>query len=487
MEQWNVSYGTGYHAGIDLVGDQTIYASAFGKVILRQPDNGGDHGMGNTIIIEHNLANGYKIYSLYAHLKNFSVELGKWVKQGQAIGVMGKTGPTPAVHLHFEIKLRNLLHNPLGEKVCFYPAPDYCGCNSYCWGYTPENPDKYGYRNPYDYFGKDHILTAFLAKAEGSSNVFWIQNGKRYRVINADIIQKMSDISTWGEIATYQSDVIDQFETAPDFINSSPTSDGLLIRENNTSPVYIIENGTRRHISFEEFNQSGYDWNDVIIVSREIMLLFDDMGRVQLTQFHHNNDTYSVYCRYYGTRDVSSVNITGPANSGLTNEPLYDDGQHIDIGPNDGVFSNTLFYLPGRPNIGDVYIFEIVKDGQIYELDDSISGIIDTFATLISPSGVTDSTLPTFQWTPTPNALSSYHQQIVVFPNGTNGASWVPRPTRWIWSKVLPFVDSVTYNNDGTAKEDLTPGNTYYWQVRTLDENWNSAWTYQMEFIVPAP
>ncbi|MFW9924733.1 MAG: choice-of-anchor X domain-containing protein, partial [Candidatus Thorarchaeota archaeon] len=69
--------------------------------------------------------------------------------------------------------------------------------------------------------------------------------------------------------------------------------------------------------------------------------------------FHQNDNTYSIFLRFDGTPEVSSVTVSGPPGSGISNAPLYDDGQHIDEGPNDGIFSNHLFYLPARPNVGD--------------------------------------------------------------------------------------------------------------------------------------
>lgn len=42
--------------------------------------------------------------SLYAHLWRIAVRKGDWVKKGQVIGYMGKTGRARGYHLHFEIR-----------------------------------------------------------------------------------------------------------------------------------------------------------------------------------------------------------------------------------------------------------------------------------------------------------------------------------------------------------------------------------------------
>jgi len=89
-------------------------------------------GYGNLIICKHNL--GYnlrkfiketygidtnKLYSLYAHLKDISVNVGDEIDCGQKIGTVGKSG-TKWAHLHFEI------FAPIGEIAKkawrFYPV-----------------------------------------------------------------------------------------------------------------------------------------------------------------------------------------------------------------------------------------------------------------------------------------------------------------------------------------------------------------------------
>ena len=51
------------------------------------------------IIIKHN--NGYE--TLYAHLSSIDVSVGQTVPQGTKIGVMGSTGRSTGIHLHFEV------------------------------------------------------------------------------------------------------------------------------------------------------------------------------------------------------------------------------------------------------------------------------------------------------------------------------------------------------------------------------------------------
>ncbi|MCR8658514.1 M23 family metallopeptidase [Paenibacillus endoradicis] len=93
------------HKGIDITGDKNIKAADAGVVEFV----GTKNGYGNTIIIDHQ--NGYK--TLYGHLKSIGVSKGDKLSQGDTIGVMGNTGRSTGVHLHFEILKNGSNVNPL--------------------------------------------------------------------------------------------------------------------------------------------------------------------------------------------------------------------------------------------------------------------------------------------------------------------------------------------------------------------------------------
>lgn len=84
--------------GINIAGqfNEPIYAAAAGKVVY---SGNGLRGYGNLIIIKHNSV----FLSAYAHNNAVIVHEGEWVKKGQKIAEMGKTG-TDKVMLHFEIR-----------------------------------------------------------------------------------------------------------------------------------------------------------------------------------------------------------------------------------------------------------------------------------------------------------------------------------------------------------------------------------------------
>ncbi|WP_413377163.1 peptidoglycan DD-metalloendopeptidase family protein [Alkalihalobacillus sp. 1P02AB] len=96
-----------YHKGIDIArpSSYSIYAAESGTVTA--VTSGG--GYGNYIRIRHD--NGLE--TLYAHLKSTSVQVGQSVTRGQQIGVMGSTGDSTGIHLHFEVTRGGSLLNPM--------------------------------------------------------------------------------------------------------------------------------------------------------------------------------------------------------------------------------------------------------------------------------------------------------------------------------------------------------------------------------------
>ncbi|MEW8987456.1 MAG: peptidoglycan DD-metalloendopeptidase family protein, partial [Bacillus sp. (in: firmicutes)] len=95
------------HKGIDIArpSNLTIKAADNGRVVSA----GWDGAYGNKITIDH--GNGMR--TVYAHLSSISVGSGQTVAKGQAIGVMGSTGDSTGVHLHFEVYKGGSLQNPV--------------------------------------------------------------------------------------------------------------------------------------------------------------------------------------------------------------------------------------------------------------------------------------------------------------------------------------------------------------------------------------
>ena len=90
-----------FHNGIDLVNpgiiDPPILAMKAGEVVF----SGWAGGYGNYIVIRHDATT----FSGYAHNRTNLVGVGDIVRQGEQIAIMGTTGNSTGVHLHFEIML----------------------------------------------------------------------------------------------------------------------------------------------------------------------------------------------------------------------------------------------------------------------------------------------------------------------------------------------------------------------------------------------
>lgn len=107
-----ISSGYGYrwgrqHKGIDIArpSNRTIKAADNGRVVYA----GWDGDYGKKIIVDHN--NGYR--TVYAHLSSISVSVGQTVSKGSKIGIMGSTGRSTGIHLHFEVYKNGRLQNPM--------------------------------------------------------------------------------------------------------------------------------------------------------------------------------------------------------------------------------------------------------------------------------------------------------------------------------------------------------------------------------------
>lgn len=93
------------HKGIDITGNRNIMTADNGKVT----ETGYKSDYGNYIIINH--LNGYE--TLYGHLSKITTTEGTIVEKGDKIGIMGSTGDSTGVHLHFEIHRSGSVENPL--------------------------------------------------------------------------------------------------------------------------------------------------------------------------------------------------------------------------------------------------------------------------------------------------------------------------------------------------------------------------------------
>jgi lipoprotein NlpD len=92
--------------GIDIAGTlgDPVLATADGRVVIV---SNALPGYGTMIIVKHNET----YISAYAHLDSAMVKEKEFVRQGQQIGAMGKSG-ADRVKLHFEIRRQGVAVNP---------------------------------------------------------------------------------------------------------------------------------------------------------------------------------------------------------------------------------------------------------------------------------------------------------------------------------------------------------------------------------------
>ena len=102
--------GKRLHKGLDLLADvgTSVCAAKSGKVVSATQNK----GMGKYIIIRHR----GNIITIYGHLSNIFVRKNDYIRQGQVIGSVGKTGNARAAnmlsHLHFEIRKNGVPCDP---------------------------------------------------------------------------------------------------------------------------------------------------------------------------------------------------------------------------------------------------------------------------------------------------------------------------------------------------------------------------------------
>jgi murein DD-endopeptidase MepM/ murein hydrolase activator NlpD len=101
----------------------TDFAAPTGTPVKASSDGrisfvGTQTGYGKTVIIQHR--DGYS--TLYAHLNGFARGLrrGQFVRQGHEIAYVGMTGWATGPHLHYEIRINDVPHDPM--KIALPPV-----------------------------------------------------------------------------------------------------------------------------------------------------------------------------------------------------------------------------------------------------------------------------------------------------------------------------------------------------------------------------
>lgn len=96
------------HDGLDLIAPQGtgVYAAAAGTVSQVTHSR---KGLGNTVVISH--GNGYS--TRYCLLGDIHVSGGQRVRRGQKLGTVGISASVAAPHLHFEVRYKDEVRDPV--------------------------------------------------------------------------------------------------------------------------------------------------------------------------------------------------------------------------------------------------------------------------------------------------------------------------------------------------------------------------------------
>lgn len=96
-----------FHRGTDFVGYSTVRAVAAGQVKVVGTPNGWAAG-GAQVWVQHD---GFLTRSM--HLSSTAVRVGQFVRPGDALGVMGRSGNVDGVHHHLEVVVNGVQVDPV--------------------------------------------------------------------------------------------------------------------------------------------------------------------------------------------------------------------------------------------------------------------------------------------------------------------------------------------------------------------------------------
>lgn len=96
-------------------------------------------------------------------------------------------------------------------------------------------------------------------RTSGKDKVYLFKDGRKWWIINQDIFQRLG--LQESEIIDYQPGILDNYPIGPNIV-----ADGSLIRKIKTDEVYLIDNGKRKHLTYDAFLHGNYEWENVFDV-----------------------------------------------------------------------------------------------------------------------------------------------------------------------------------------------------------------------------
>jgi hypothetical protein len=352
------------HTGVDYeIGSEsalTVRASGPGQVVLISHNGQDDHGLGNVVVLEHYLANGSRIYTLYAHLDEIDTDIEQklykkglsdgWVNKGDKIGIMGGTkynhdhrdyekDPSGQLgwprHLHFEVKSKPTIGSPACRHRDF-KLKDPLNLFSPYYGYTPDHPDECGYADPENILGNPNFMV----------------------IDPFDTNSKESDID---EIPGGDSPKFPE-----DKDNSPPVTDSDKSGKKPNLTVYqvAIEDGGRNVVSQLHINQSAHCKMRIKNVGSK-----DADGNIKTSCYLSDGSKIDKYPEKLGEKDVDDEQNT----KGLDKGDTHTEHQHFTAPEFPGTY-NIVICVDVRKKIGESnekdncsgeFVFSVVSDPNL--------------------------------------------------------------------------------------------------------------------------
>lgn len=97
------------HKGADITAAGCNKTPVISALTGRVSFAGRNGTYGNLVKVEH----GNGLETRYAHLAGITVRPGQVIKQGQVVGLLGTTGRSTGPHLHYEVRINGVAHDPL--------------------------------------------------------------------------------------------------------------------------------------------------------------------------------------------------------------------------------------------------------------------------------------------------------------------------------------------------------------------------------------
>jgi len=139
---------------------------------------------------------------------------------------------------------------------------------------------------------------------------YWFQNMRLHRIADQSAIALMNPFWTLSESLEYTPETFSTefsanlgYSAGPAFLNTDSTSNGLLIKLQDDSQTFVMENGIKRPLTAEEMaDTAAYNPDDVIVVTQS---LFDTIEKEDPVI-----DEYYILSGKITDANVSTVNGT---------------------------------------------------------------------------------------------------------------------------------------------------------------------------------